>query len=900
MYASKLRTLVALTSGTRNMASDRLPSGTVTFVFTDIQQSTRLLQQLGDAYAKVLAEHSQIVRDCIQRHDGCVVDTEGDSFFSVFASADKALTATCQIQRSLADHSWPDDAVVTVRIGVHTGEGTLQGDHYVGIDVHRAARIGSVGHGGQIVVSAATHALTRQREEMWFTDLGEHRFKDLDEPERLYQLTVPGLPDTFPALRSHIRPNNLPVQLTAFVGREAEVAAARELLSQSRLVTLYGPGGIGKTRLALQVAAEVVDEFPDGVFFVPLASLSDPNLLAGVIASALGLRDAGSEPIGQMLERHLRGKRLVLVLDNFEHIAAAAPLISGLLGVAPEVKVMVTSRALLHLSGEHAFPVPPMSVPGNGPMRGVEEIRRYESVELLRQRAAAGRPDFAVTPDNAAAIAKICRRLEGLPLAIELAGARMRLLAPEEIVGRLNAQLAFLAGGSADLPTRQQTLRAAIAWSYDLLEEAERSMLRRLGVFRGGWSLSMADAVCNPSGELGIDTLDLMASLLDKSLIRRDERSDAESRFRMLEVIRQFAVEQLEHAVEADQMRQRHAEALLELAEASEPELTGRSQVSYLDALELERDNYREAMRWTVAADHADIGLRMAGALWRFWHLRAHLSEGRGALEEILKTPSARSMPSEQAKGLSAAGSLAYWQQDYEGARSFYEEALELHRRLADKPGIANDLYSLAFVLGIQGDTKRARDLYEESRAAFLEIGDRSGVANANSGLGLVADLEGDDDRALELVRSSVEDLRAAGDRFGEINSISLLGRIKRRMNDPDALNLFREAVWAYDEVRNVSGLVWVLREMAALEIDRGNMQRAVRLAGSSESLSKTLGGGVPLVALNLEDPRGPARRMMSEGDVEKAWQQGAAMSLKEAVAYALGDDEARAANASG
>src|SRR5919106_793844 len=454
-------------NGRKDERGVELPTGTVTFLFTDIEGSTRLLDALGDRYPAVLETHQAILREAFAARGGIDVSTEGDSFFVVFRSAPQAVAAAVEAQRAIAAHRWPEDATVRVRMGMHTGEGTLGGDNYVGVDLHRAARIAAAGHGGQIVVSEATRALVELAapEGVAFRDLGEHRLKDLSHPERLHQVLADGLPAEFPALRSmDARPNNLPVQLTSFVGRRRELEGVKKAIRAGRLLTLTGPGGTGKTRLALQAARQLLPEFEHGVFFVALAPITERGLVLPAVAKALGLPEATRESTGEALGEHLRDKRPLPVTDKFEQILDAAPDVGMLLSSTQGLNLLATSREPLGLSGEREYPVPPLDLPDPAHLPAIEGLSQYEAVSLFVERAMAVQPGFQVTNENAPAVAEICARLDGLPLAIELAAARVKILAPQALLARLDRALPLLSGGSRELPQRQRTLRDAIAW----------------------------------------------------------------------------------------------------------------------------------------------------------------------------------------------------------------------------------------------------------------------------------------------------------------------------------------------------------------------------------------------------------------------------------------------------
>ena len=520
---------------------DGLPTGTVTFLMTDVEGSTRLVQALADAYPAVLEEHYALLREACRATGGVLVSTEGDGTFFVFRDADAAVAAAVDSQRRLASHPWPGGAPVHVRIGVHTGEGRLLGNSYVGLDVHRVARIAAAGHGGQIVMSSVTRALVERQlpEGTHVRDLGEHRLKDLEAAERLSDVVVAGLSSDFPPLRTlDAATTHLPAQLTSFVGREREQQDVLRLLAANRIVTLTGPGGTGKTRLSLEVAEAAAATFDGGSWFVPLAAIRDPELVVPTIASTLGLRESPPRPLAETLAQHLRERALLLVLDNFEQLMPAAAALGQLVSDAPRTKLLVSSREPLRIAGEQEYPVPPLTVPDPRAAVDPKALRDYDAVALFLRRVAAVRPEFELTAENAPAIAEICARLDGLPLAIELAAARVRLFAPADILSRLDRRLSFLAGGR-DVTERQRTLRGAIDWSYELLDESERTLFARLSVFAGGCTIEAVEAVCQPR-DLGVEAVDGVSSLHDKSLLRRDDRAPG-LRVTMLETIRDYA-----------------------------------------------------------------------------------------------------------------------------------------------------------------------------------------------------------------------------------------------------------------------------------------------------------------------------------------------------------------------
>ncbi len=656
-----------------------LPAGTVTFLFTDIEGSTRLLHDLGaEAYAAALAEHRRVVRDAYAPHGGVEVGTEGDSFFIAFPTAPGALAAAAAITKGL------DSGPIRVRIGLHTGAPLLTDEGYVGPDVHRAARIAAAGHGGQTLVSSATAALAGHD---GLRDLGEHRFKDLQAPERVYQLGE----GEFTALKSLHR-TNLPVPATPFVGRRRELQEVGELLSREsiRLVTLTGPGGTGKTRLALQAAAEASDHYPDGITWAPLAPLRDPALLLPTVALALELEEEPGRPLTETLAAAVAGKRTLLMLDNVEHLLphAAADIVA--LRDLGGPKVLVTSRERIQVGGEHVWPVP--------------SLAESDAVELFTGRALAVDPSFSPTT----ATVELCARLDDLPLAIELAAGRTGLFSTDELLDRLSERLDLLRGHREADP-RQQTLRTTIEWSYDLLAPDEQRLLRALSLFAGGCTFEAAEAV----GGADPDTLQ---SLIDKSLVRK-RATDEGSRYWMLETIREFALERLAAEDEAPRLQPLHAEHYLAVAEREAAEFRGQEQVAALRRLDSEHANLRAALAWASDESRAELALRLAAFLWRFWWVRGLLTEGRQWLSTVLALPT-DGLEALRATVLEGAAALAWGQADAEQAEAHAEEALKLFRQVDDKPGVARALNHLGLVSQEQGAYDRARSFFEESGGA--------------------------------------------------------------------------------------------------------------------------------------------------------------------------------------
>ncbi len=748
-----------------------LPTGTVTLLFTDIAGSTHLLTQLGECYTQVLAEYRQVLRAAFGQWNGNIVDTQGDAFLVVFARATDAVQSSVSAQRALGSHAFPHGAVVPVRMGLHTGEPQRTAEGYVGLDVHRAARLMSTGHGGQVLLSQTTCSLVEQNlpEGVSLRDLGEHRLKDLGRPMRLFQLVIADLPTDFPpphTLESF--PNNLPVQPTPFLGREDEVAAIGDLLRREdvRLVTLTGPGGTGKTRLALQVAADVSELFSSGVFFVNLAPLSDPALVIPTIAETLAIREGSSQTLLSRLTEELRLRQILLLLDNFEQVVSAAEQVAALLTICPHLKMLVTSREVLHVRAEHEFPVPPLAVPDPDHLPDLVALSHQAAVALFLQQAQAVKPDFQLTDTNASAIAELCARLDGLPLAIELAAARMKQFSPRALLARLGNRLAVLTSTSRDVSARQQTLRNTIAWSYQLLDAPEQRLFRQLSVFTGGCTLEAIEAVCAPPSSASEPILDGVASLIDKSLLQQmDQHVGEESRFVMLETIREYALEHLESHEEIEATRRAHATYFLALAEEAERGMTGPQQAALLEHLEQEHDNLRAAMQWSTShgAEGNAIALRLGGALYSFWFVRAYFSEGRDFLERALSR-SSEAAASVRAKVLYATSQLNDDLGSLDRAEALCEESLELYRELGDTRGIANCLHLLADIVWGRGNLASSRVLGEESLMLFRELDDSRSVAYLLYHLGSLAVEQGEYARGHDLLTESVTINRKLGD----------------------------------------------------------------------------------------------------------------------------------------
>jgi predicted ATPase/class 3 adenylate cyclase len=864
-----------------------LPTGTVTFVFTDIEGSTRLVQTLGEAWVGALDDHNRLVRRAIEDRGGTVVKTEGDSFFAVFPAAADALVAAADAQRALAAHPWPDDSAVRSRIGVHTGTGVLGGDDYVGIDVHRAARIAAAAHGGQTVLSEATAVLAERGipDELALRDLGKHRLKDLAQPEAIFQLVVPGLQEEFPVLNTlDAIPNNLPAIGTSFVGREDELAEALRLLEATRVLTLTGPGGTGKTRLALQVGAELGATFRSGVFFVDLAPVSDVDVVPTQVLNSLGLQaPIGTRSPTDALLEHLGDKEVLLILDNFEQIIGAAPLVAELARISSRSKFVVTSRGPLHISGEQEMPVRPLEVPDGS----VESLLDVDAARLFVERAMAVRPDFELTPANAAAVAELVRRLDGLPLAIELVAPQVRLLPVGTIVERLGNRI--LSSGAVDLPERQRTITAAIDWSHDLLDEPHRTLFWRLSVFSGGGGIEEVEQVCGGDGSS--DVLEGLGVLLDQSLIFPVER-EGRSRIRMLQVIRQYAAERLAESGEAESIKGRHLEVCTALAEEMAANVLGHDRKLHLDRIAADHDNVRAANDWAVEAGDSERALRLTAAMWRFWQARGHLLEARRRLEAALAMPGGTL--ASRAKATEALGGVLWWQGGVHECLATYRRALEMQRQVGDPGEIANALYNMALAVDFaspQGGTGVAESvaMLDEAEEIYRRLGDVGGLGDVAWGRGNAYLIDRDFAKAVEPFEASVDYYEQAGNEFGRGWGLYELGFVAIRRGDLEAAGrYFHDGLSLFAAHHDESAAVMFVAGLAGLAQEQGDEEEKLRLAGAFHSMRITTGTDLVTYTINL--PPGLEYETMEAltGEHAEWYRQGKAMGYDEAVAYAL------------
>jgi predicted ATPase/class 3 adenylate cyclase len=809
-----------------------LPYGTVTFLFTDIEGSTRLLHELGNAYTDVLAEHRDALRGAFVGHGGVEVDTQGDAFFVAFSDARAAARAALAAQAAL------EGTPVRVRMGIHTGEPIVWAEGYVGVDVHRAARICASAHGGQVVLSERTRSLL---DGAPVRDLGLHRLKDLSEPQHLYQLGD----GEFPPLRT-LNATNLPTQPTALIGREQELEEAGALLRSHRLVTLTGAGGSGKTRLALQLAAEALEDFPHGVFWVPLQAVRDPDLVAPAIAESVGAKNG--------LADHVGDKRLLLLLDNLEQVIDAAPTLAELLGRTQNAKLLVTSREPLRIAGEHRY--------------GVEPLPELDAVTLFVARARAVHPSFEAT----AAVAEICRRLDGLPLALELAAARVSLLSADQLLAKLSRALPVLTAGGRDAPARQKTLRATVEWSHELLDDAEQRLFRRLAVFAASFDLDAVEPVCD--GEL-----DTLQSLVDKSLVRRW----ASGRFGMLETVHEYAEERLEAAGESGEIRRRHAEHYLAVAKAANLEHDAEGEQRD-DVAAREQDNVRNALEWALAGD-VELGLRLAVALESFW-VAARPFEGMRWFEQLLDR-SGDVPPDLHARALLAYGGVVFITGEFERGTRLYEQSLAAFRALDDDRSAAHVLHRLASSAIVEENLERARALAEESLALHRRFGSRKGEGIA---LGTLADIQwregGDRNAAIALAEESVAIAREVGFPWWEVGTLTSLCEWSLELaRSSDAERYGRNALEIAHRIGERMFAVYTLALLARIAAADGRRERAGLLWGAVEA----------------EEQRGPIGQWEAEresyaapvlaaagADFERGREAGRRLTLDEAVEQEL------------
>ncbi|HEU0291692.1 MAG TPA: tetratricopeptide repeat protein [Anaerolineales bacterium] len=857
------------------------PSGTVTFLFTDIEGSTSCWELYPEWMAHAFARQEAILRGAAAAHGGYVYKMIGDAFQIAFETASNALAAAIDAQRALQAEAWGDHGPLKVRMALHTGVTEEREDDYVGPILNRLGRLLSVSHGGQILLSQATYELISDflPEDVDLLDLGTHRLKDLIRPEHIYQVTAPDLPSEFRPIQSlDFFQHNLPLQLTSFIGREREITQVKRLVLGDRFVTLTGPGGTGKTRLALQIAAELLELFPDGVWLVELAAISDSTLVPNSVAAVLGIRESSGRPILNLLIEYLRNKEMLLILDNCEHLlSACAQLATTLLQVCPNLCLLVTSRESLEIPGEVPFRVPSLSAPDARRIPPIEKLIQYESVRLFVERAEIIQPDFALTYANASPVAQICHRLDGIPLAIELAVARVKMMPVEQVAARLDDRFRLLTGGSRTALPRHQTLRALIDWSHDLLSEAERTLFQRLSVFAGGWTLEAAEAICIGEGLEQYDILDLLTQLVNKSLVIPDHESDKEMRYRLLETIRQYAREKLLEAGGGEKVRERHLDYALQLVERAEPELRGPNQVMWLNRLEKEVDNVRAALEWAVEA-HVLAGLRMSSALLWFWHIRSRKSEGIDWLERVLSanpregddaTP-ALDRALIRGKALNAAGSLLVMHGNPQRGGDLSNESLALHRDLGPvgRPGVAHALWNLAQGAAHRENIEEAQKISEQALALYRELNDKFGIAQCLDNLGSHRLLQGDYEQAKMLWEEDLVLRRELGDKDGIGWILTCLGELAFWEGDLEkSMSLYVESRNAFREVGNQWAVSMTISGMGSIVLAQGEFDQAARFYEEALAFGREMGDLNAMAGRRYD----LARVAWSRGDYDQA-----------------------------
>ncbi len=911
------------------------PTGTLTFLLTDIEGSTELWERYPDAMRSALARHDEIVEGSVDFHHGKVVRPrgEGDSRFAVFPQAEDGVRAAVKILQKLAGGFADLPFVLNARIGMHTGTADLRMGDYYGSMVNRCARIRGLGHGGQILLSQVTAQLVQDDlpEGVSLIDLGIHQLKGLSRGERIFQLWIPGLPNEFPPLNSAAGfDNNLPAQPTPFIGRTAQIGAVKKLVLNPdvRLVTLLGPGGTGKTRLSLQVAQEVSDSFPQGEFFVPLAEDTNSNQLISRIAQQLEVREAG-RPLLENVKDYLRDKRLLLILDNFEQLVSAAPIVSDLLAAAPHLKILVSSRIALNLHGEHEFPVPPLDLPETLNDLTVENLAENESVILFVERAQAAQPNFVLTNDNAATVAEICRRLDGLPLALELAAARLKILAPQAILARLDDRLKLLTGGGRDLPARHQTLRNTLEWSYSLLNADEKTLYARLSVFVGGFTLEAAETVCNPEGRL--DILEGLTSLVNNSLLRQEDTAEGEPRFGMLETIRAYALERLVDSSEMDALRQQHAQYFgNRIVHQVGLQLFSVTAVHWLNWLEREHDNIRATLTWSLAAPQGiELRAGLVFALNWFWYRRGYFIEGSMWTERVLASPGMQEPSPLRALALASGGLLAIWLGNQVTALAQLQEGLAIEQRYEDEfmlsalllgNGVAlinmgrnndakpllqearmnfkelNQSYFYFFTtvhlgnaeLGL-GNPEQARALHEEAQAEARALGEGWVLSFALNNLGEVARAQGQYDRARGYYEECQAILRDTGDRGDLARFAHSLGYIAQHEGDfARAESQFRESLTMFRRLGNRRGMAECMAGLASLKARQGQSEWAAVMLAAAETVLKVTGGAWwPADRIEVESSQKIIRSSLNEIELAEAQKKGSLMTLDQALAFA-------------
>jgi predicted ATPase/class 3 adenylate cyclase len=925
----------------KTSAGEGLPTGTVTFLFTDVAGSTALWEADPEAARTAMIRHDELTTQSVAASGGVVVRPrgEGDSHFAVYDQAPDAIAGALRIAEAQQAEPWATPRPLEVRMAVHTGVADLREGDYYGPEVNRCARLRGLAHPGQILVSGTTAALVRGLlpPKASLVELGWHRLRNVAALEQVFQLSHPSLPTDFPHFASADNDTHLPASLSSFVGRNTETAEVKRLVKLSRLLTLTGSGGVGKSRLAFQVAADLLAEYPDDAFIVDLAPLSNPALVPQHVLSALGVAEEPGRSQVDTLVAYLAGRRLLLLLDGCEHLLeACAALAEMILRSCPHVRILATSREPLRIGGEMTWRVPSLSIPDSVVVSSSDDATRFDAVSLFIERARQSKPDFAVDKANVGAVVQVCRRLDGIPLALELAAVRVKVLSCEQIAERLDDRFRLLTSGARDALPRHQTLRAAVDWSYDLLDDSERALFLRLSVFQGGFAIEAAEAVCSSARCETADVLDQLARLVDKSLILVDERA-GRARYRLLETLRQYGMERLAAAGEQDEVHGRLLSWALAQAKRAEPELKGPNQSAFLDLLEDEHDNMRAALTWAFGHLDAGDGRQLSVLLSRFWLVRGYLTEGRHWLGLALAaSPLSSTTPRDRAKVLVAASTLAWHQGDYAGVGPLAEEALQLSRESGDTVGIAEALCRLGELATMIGDHKKARSLFEESRAAWTESGAMRGVIQSMNvplhDLATIVLEEGDLDRARDLFEEALAIAKEHGNTTDVVFHLSGLGNVARCRGDHEAAralyeeshqmaiglgykrmaaftlqymaglaftsgdherasSIYREALGYFGPARDELGIVRCFEGLAKVAALTGKFDRTSRLAGCAEALRHAMRSPIPPSELDdYEWALKRARAGLGDDVFEIARSEGRRVEVEDAVRYALAD----------
>ncbi len=900
-----------------------------TFLFTDIEGSTRLWETSAEIMRHVLVRHDALAQELISSHGGRIVKSrgEGDSLFAVFETAANGVMAACALQQALHSEAWAGGWTVRVRMALHQGAVEIRDDDFYGPTINRCARLRAIAHGGQVLISQAVFDAAELvlQDPLTLKDMGRHRLKDLQQPERVYQVNARDLAHDFPPLLSlNYIQHNLPIQTTSFVGREREIEEIRKRLDDTAELTLQGAGGSGKSRLALQAAADRIDRAVDGVWIIDLAAISDPEMVVQAVSAVLGLREEPGEPLIETLCAYLKPRTTLLLLDSCEHlVAACAELAEAVLRACPNARILATSRERLGIAGEHVFPVPTLELPPanygaqstGAAQADPSKLFEYASVRLFCERAFLQQPSFALTGANAGAVAEICRTLDGIPLALELAAARVRSLSPDQILARLGDRFRLLTGGSRTAVPRQQTLEALIDWSYDLLSAQEKSLLHGLTVFAGGWTLDAAEAIFDrefwtsefareapqdagevasrsksagrrPSGRTP-DVLDLLTSLVDKSLVVFS--TEGGGRYRLLETIRQYASIRAEEAGSVELTAGKHSAWFLKFAQEVDPHLRGSNQADWLERLEIEHDNVRAALanclpdRAASSDSRPDEGLALCGALWWFWHVRGYLREGRSWLERALAFSAA---PSEaRAEALTGLGMLALQGNDLQTTERAYTEALDIRRTTSNSRGIAVSLTNLGNVALDNGQLDRARSLYQECTALWESLGEEDDLARAWNNLGAVAKMQGDLHEARNLFQRGLNSLRVGGDARSIALLLYNLAEVETEEKDYAAAEAdLVECLSILEAVEDKYVHAYAVHMLGSLAYATGREHAALRLWSASQVAFEKIGTALkPDDDQVLQSAKQSIREQIGDLRYAELWQSGRSTPLSAA-----------------